>query len=158
MRYSCLILSLLATFTSPGRATPPRELFNGRDFSGWEFITTPDADITTVCKVRPDGVIAAAGTPIGYLTTTAAYQNYQLHVEYRWTDKPGNSGILVHISSGPKDKAWPGIPGSTIDREIDAGGAGQVEGRQARQSPQDLCHHGGGDDAVALGRRCEVFR
>lgn len=82
-------------------------LFNGRDLAGWEFVTVPAVDINTVCQARPDGVIAAVGRPLGFLATTAKHANYRLHAEWRWPGKPGNGGILVHISSGPKDRAWP---------------------------------------------------
>lgn len=90
-----------------GRAAPDTALFNGRDLSGWEFVTSPARDIREVCSVGPDKVIHAAGQPVGFLATTAQHENYRLHVEWRWTDQPGNGGVLVHISSGPKDRAWP---------------------------------------------------
>ncbi len=83
------------------------DLFNGRDFTGWEFVSAPPADIATVCQLRPDGVVAAAGQPTGFLATKAAYENYELHAEWRWPGKPGNGGVLLHIASGPKDRAWP---------------------------------------------------
>ncbi|MGH3421672.1 MAG: 3-keto-disaccharide hydrolase, partial [Streptosporangiaceae bacterium] len=35
------------------------------------------------------------------------YHDFRLHAEWRWPGKPGNGGILVHISSGPKDRVWP---------------------------------------------------
>lgn len=89
-------------------AAEPRALFNGRDLAGWEFTGTPAAaDLAAVCTVRPDGVIAAAGQPIGFVATTMRHSNYRLHAEWRWPGKPGNGGVLVHISSGPKDRAWP---------------------------------------------------
>lgn len=85
------------------------ELLNGHDFTGWELITLPTtpATITAVCHYNRDGSIAVAGQPVCYLATTATYENYTFHAEWRWTEKPGNSGILLHIASGPKDRAWP---------------------------------------------------
>ena len=88
-------------------AAPATALFTGRDLNGWEYVGTPATDIATVCTIRPDGVIAATGTPVGFIATTATYANYSLHAEWRWPGKPGNGGVLVHISSGPKDRAWP---------------------------------------------------
>jgi hypothetical protein len=82
-------------------------LFNGRNLDGWEFVTTPGRDIREVCEVRPDGVVAAQGAPIGFIATASDFENYRLHAEWRWPGKPGNGGVLVHISSGPKDRAWP---------------------------------------------------
>jgi hypothetical protein len=104
----CLV-AVLATLTlaAPAPAAEPRELFDGRDLAGWEFTTNPATAIATVCTVRPDGLIAAAGQPVGFIATTAAYSNYRLHAEWRWPGKPGNSGVLVHISSGPRDRVWP---------------------------------------------------
>jgi hypothetical protein len=83
------------------------DLFNGRDFSGWELQTTPSAAIGDAFRVLPDGVIAAEGKPSGFLATTASYRNYKLHVEWRWTGKPGNGGVLLHISPGTFDRVWP---------------------------------------------------
>jgi hypothetical protein len=101
----CLI-ALLAVATAC--AAEPHELFNGRDLVGWEFTTLPDAKAAAdVCVIRPDGVLAAAGQPVGFLATTASHANYRLHAEWRWPGKPGNGGVLVHISSGPKDRVWP---------------------------------------------------
>lgn len=82
-------------------------LFNEKDFTGWELVATPAATISDVCQITTDGVIKAKGIPIGFLSTTTSYENYRLHAEWRWTGKPGNGGVLVHISSGPKDRAWP---------------------------------------------------
>lgn len=83
------------------------ELFNGRNLGGWEFVATPAMNIAEVCTVLPGGVIAATGQPIGFIATTASYKNYRLQAEWRWPGKPGNGGVLVHISSGPRDRAWP---------------------------------------------------
>lgn len=83
------------------------ELFNGRDFSGWELQTTPAAAIGDVFRVLPGGVIASAGAPSGFLATTGNYRNYRLHVEWRWPGKPGNGGVLLHISPGEFDRVWP---------------------------------------------------
>ena len=107
MRCSSLLLRFIAPLVFAGCAASAAELFNDHDFAGWEFTTTPTTDIKAVCKLLPDGVIAAAGRPIGFIATTASYENYRLHAEWRWSGKPGNGGVLVHISSGPKDRAWP---------------------------------------------------
>ena len=83
------------------------DLFNGRDFSGWELRTSPAASIDSVFSMQPGGVIASAGQPAGFLATLNNYRNYKLHVEWRWSGKPGNGGILLHISDGPMDRVWP---------------------------------------------------
>ncbi len=82
-------------------------MFNGRDFAGWELRTDPAAVIADVFKVLPDGVIESTGKPSGFLATQASYRNYRLHVEWRWTGKPGNGGVLLHVSDGAMDRVWP---------------------------------------------------
>jgi hypothetical protein len=83
------------------------DLFQAPDFAGWELVTTPAAALADVVTMRPDGVIAVAGKPSGYFATTANYRNYRMHAEWRWSGKPGNAGILLHISPGPMDGVWP---------------------------------------------------
>jgi hypothetical protein len=108
MRYPVTLLCVLGLLAA-GRAAPVAvELFNGQDLAGWEYVTLPTAmDIGQVCTLKPDGVIVVAGKPVGFLATTASYHNYRLHAEWRWPGPTGNSGVLVHISSGPKDRVWP---------------------------------------------------
>jgi hypothetical protein len=83
------------------------DLFNGRDFAGWELVAGPAATLADTVSLRPDGVIAVTGKPAGFFATTASYRNYRMHAEWRWSGKPGNGGILLHISAGPMDGVWP---------------------------------------------------
>ena len=80
-------------------------LWNGKDFAGWKlFVPKEDVDVRDVWSIR-DGVIHCKGKPHGYMRTEADYSEYKLHVEWRWAEKPTNSGVLLHMS-GP-DKVWP---------------------------------------------------
>ncbi len=83
------------------------DLFNGRDFEGWELLAGKDMPPEGAFTALAGGIIASSGQPAGFLATTASYRNYRLHVEWRWPGKPGNSGILLHISPGPMDRVWP---------------------------------------------------
>jgi hypothetical protein len=94
-------------FSVAAQCAGAADLFNGRDFDGWTLQTTPAASIADTFRMLPDGVIAAAGKPSGFLATTGDYRNYTLHVEWRWTGKPGNGGVLLHISPGTFDRVWP---------------------------------------------------
>jgi len=107
MRFLNPPLCCLALSISLVSSVSAADLFSAPDFDGWELVATPAADLHEVCKFLPDGVIAAKGLPVGFLSTIASYENYRLHAEWRWSGKPGNGGVLVHISSGPKDRAWP---------------------------------------------------
>jgi hypothetical protein len=91
------------------------DLFNGKNLEGWTYVAAGQpADISTVCQVR-DGVIAvtvATGRATGYLVLPEVRENYQLHVEWRWTSSnvtgSTNSGVLLHISPGALQQGiWP---------------------------------------------------
>jgi hypothetical protein len=108
MRHLNLAASVLIFSAAVCAAAPATDLWNGRDLAGWALVTNPAVDIATVCHATPDGVLAAAGRPTGYLLAApGTYANFKLHVEWRWSETPGNGGILVHIASGPKDRQWP---------------------------------------------------
>lgn len=89
------------------------ELFNGNDLAGWEIVTLPaaPAEAAPSWHYASSGVLTITGKPISYLATTASHQNYRLHVEWRWpaaAAKNSNSGILLHIATGPTNStAWP---------------------------------------------------
>jgi len=78
-----------------------RQLFNGKDLSGWH-IDVPDMDNDASVKspflVR-DGMLVSLGTPGGHIITDQVFQDYRLEVEYRFAGTPGNCGILVHAST-----------------------------------------------------------
>lgn len=97
----------VAILTLCAQTAGAEDLFNGRDFSGWELKTKPEATIAEAFQVLPNGVIASTGKPPGFLATLRDYRNYKLHVEWRWTGKPGNGGVLLHISPGEFDRVWP---------------------------------------------------
>lgn len=116
---SCLaLLAVLA-----GASTVPaadkedegfKELFNGKDFTGWKMILRDEkADPTKTFSVK-DGIIVVTGTPNGYFHTDKSYKNYVLRFDWKFKrpeglkddkDFKGNSGCLVHIQE--PHKVWP---------------------------------------------------
>ncbi|MCS0583163.1 DUF1080 domain-containing protein [Massilia pinisoli] len=88
-----------------GCATPQPRADGG--LGALDIVTAPAAALDTVWQARPDGVIGVAGKPSGFIVTRDVYTDYRLHVEWRWTGKPGNGGVLLHVASGPKDGVWP---------------------------------------------------
>lgn len=92
-------------------ASVPVDLFNGRDLTGWELAAAPATDIAAVCHAADGGVLAVSGTPEGCLLAAGSYENYQLHVEYRWPAAAARNsagGVLVHVAPGPADgNPWP---------------------------------------------------
>ncbi len=114
--YNCVIPPKENTLAAPIRAgemiyathaeeRSPQAMAAG--LAAWEFVTDPPVAIGQVCAVHADGVLAVTGSPVGYLATVASHRDYRVHAEWRWTGAPGNSGLLLHISSGPKDRQWP---------------------------------------------------
>ncbi len=101
------IIGLLGAISPAQEAKEPEkvELFNGKDFEGWKlFIPDETVDPKTVWEAR-DGVIHCKGEPNGYMRTVEEYENYRISFEWRWTERPGNSGFLMHIQG--EDKVWP---------------------------------------------------
>ena len=75
---------------------PVSQPFNGKDLSNWTiFIPDTTADPNEVFRVE-DGIIKVSGLPFGYIRTKESYSDYKLHLEWRWTDAPKNSGVLLH--------------------------------------------------------------
>ena len=99
----CLIGITIGLFVS-GCASGT-SLFNERNLDNWKpYLGNSDVDPATVWSVQ-DGVLRCEGKPSGYIRTTEDYSNYKLHVEWRWPEKPSNSGVLLHMSE--PDKIWP---------------------------------------------------
>lgn len=67
-----------------------RELFNGKDLSGWVNVNTA-ADTWTV----RDGLLVCKGRPIGVMRSEKQYENFILHIEWRHMEAGGNSGVFV---------------------------------------------------------------
>ncbi len=87
-----------------GCASQRVELFNGKNLDGWRAFT-PDGIAPEAIWSVNDGVLQCKGQPHGYLRTVDEYRNYTLFVQWRWTDKPTNSGVLLHTTG--EDKIWP---------------------------------------------------
>jgi len=101
--------SVAANSEKPVPVTKLVDLFNGKDLSGWSyFVKGQPTDITSAVQIKEGGVLSVSNKPSGYIVVDPARENYQLHVEYRWTNPnpPANtnSGVLLHISPGALDK------------------------------------------------------
>jgi len=91
---------LLVVASSSLHAAEPIALFNGKNLDGWHA-DVPAADgkenKNPSFTVR-DGLLVSLGRPGGHLITDDEYSDYELTVEYRFSDKPGNCGVLIHAS------------------------------------------------------------
>lgn len=122
-----LALFLTAVFSASAQPvetaitpTTKIQLFNGKDFFGWTFVSKdtnkPAASIWSVTN----GVIACQGRPNGYARTLQTYRDYRLHVEWRFPSGPGNSGVFLHVN--PPDKVWP----DCFEAQLLSGSAGEI--------------------------------
>jgi len=113
------ICLLLATAAMPlAHAGKKIDLFNGKDFTGWKlFLPDENVDPSRVWTAKK-GVIHCTGQPAGYIRTEEEYENYRLSLQWRWPDKGGNSGLLLHIVG--EDKVWP----KSVESQLQARNAG----------------------------------
>lgn len=100
-----LLLSLACT-----KSPQPVALFNGADMHNWEIHLKEPAE--GVWSVR-DGNLYTTGNPWGYIATRDSYEDYKLHVEWRWipglpfTAKRENSGVFLHTNTEHAAADWP---------------------------------------------------
>ena len=96
---ACGALALLCG-TGRARASEPppqfRDLFNGKDLSGWVNVNTAK-DTWTV----RDGLLICSGRPTGVLRTEKQYENFILQIEWMHMKPGGNSGCFVWSNAAP---------------------------------------------------------
>ena len=82
-----------------GRPVPRfRDLFNGKDLSGWINVNTDD----DTWSVR-DGLLVCSGRPIGVMRSEKQYENFVLHIEWRHMEPGGNSGVFIWSNARPRE-------------------------------------------------------
>jgi len=88
----CIAVVLLCVGSRAPAAEFPqfRELFNGKNLSGWVNVNT-DEDTWTV----RDGMLVCSGHPIGVMRTEKQYENFVLYIEWMHMEAGGNSGVFV---------------------------------------------------------------
>jgi len=93
-------------------------LWNGKDFTGWKrFLPEASKNVDQTWSIE-SGLLRCTGKPAGYMRTETPYADYHLHVEWRWPEKPGNNGVLVHMSG--QDVVWP----RSLECQLASGNAG----------------------------------
>ncbi|MEQ1751293.1 MAG: DUF1080 domain-containing protein [Prosthecobacter sp.] len=102
-----LILSaavlLFTTRTQSEDAAVFRDLFNGKDLTGWVDVNTSKETWSV-----KDGLLVCKGLPIGVMRSEKQYENFILHIEWKHTQAGGNSGVFVWSEgSTPPDRPLP---------------------------------------------------
>ena len=103
----------LAVSALAGAGAPPpaaaqsapgfRDLFNGRDLSGWIDVNT-GPDTWSVAG----GELVCRGLPIGVMRSDRQYENFILHIEWMHTEPGGNSGVFIWSDARPGPNRLPG--------------------------------------------------
>ena len=93
---AALLLTTGGSRVAGGPAPEFRDLFNGKDLTGWVNVNTDEKTWT----VR-DGVLVCSGHPIGVMRTDREYENFVLHIEWMHIEPGGNSGVFAWSSAQP---------------------------------------------------------
>ena len=95
-------------------------LFDGRSLSGWIAYAADDSVPAEDQWSALNGVLRTPGVPRGYLQSRSWYRDYELSLEWRWPEAPGNSGVLVHVSAPRIFGVWP----RSLEVQLQSGEAG----------------------------------
>jgi hypothetical protein len=91
---------LFASYAGAQTPTQFRDLFNGKDLTGWVNVNTaPDT-----WKVK-DGLLICSGHPIGVMRTDRQYENFILHIEWKHIEPGGNSGVFAWSNANPNPES-----------------------------------------------------
>ncbi|MDR1897428.1 MAG: DUF1080 domain-containing protein [Prevotellaceae bacterium] len=110
---------ILFCFVDEAKAQQVEHLFNGKDLSNWNFVVDKNSVPANEVFSVKDSVIHIKGT-LGYMYTKKKYDNYVLHVEWRWPKEATNSGIFLLIED-PKNPFPNGI-----ECQLGAGNVGDL--------------------------------
>lgn len=95
----CALIGGVAAMMRGGPVPEFRDLFNGKDLTGWINVNTaPDT-----WKVK-DGLLICSGHPIGVMRSDRQYENFILHIEWKHIEPGGNSGVFVWSGARPGEK------------------------------------------------------
>jgi len=123
MKIRITLFATMAAALAVGSLATAKPIFNGKDLTGWKT-DVPSADKDP--KIKPsfivrDGKLVSLGTPQGHLITESSHENYRLTLEYRFTGKPGNCGVLVHSST---PRVLYGMFPKSLEVQMQSGNAG----------------------------------
>lgn len=114
-----ILINLMVFFTVVAFAQEKKDLFNGKNLDGWKMIMSDDSVEPSSVFTAENGVIKISGTSNAYLRTEKVFTNYQLHLEWRWAEKPTNSGVLLHVNGY---EFWP----NCIEAQLQHPNAGDI--------------------------------
>lgn len=97
-----VFLLLIAGISLQAQSSKPRDLFNGKDLTGWKIYGTEKWYVDKgelVCESGPD-------KQYGYFATEEEFKDFELTLEFK-QESNGNSGVFFHCSiEGTKVAGW----------------------------------------------------
>lgn len=103
IRFALLVITLLPCLSSQAEEIADlagRDLFNGKDLTGWiDVNTSPET-----WSVR-DGLLVCTGLPIGVMRSEKQYENFILEIEWRHMEPGGNSGIFLWCDAVAQERS-----------------------------------------------------
>lgn len=94
------LLVILSAHRAASEPVPQwRDLFNGKDLTGWVNVNT-DPDTWYV----ENGELICKGKPIGVMRSDRQYENFLLHIEWMHTEPGGNSGVFAWSDANPNPR------------------------------------------------------
>ena len=117
-----LLFPLLLATTALADDVPQwRDLFNGKDLTGWVDVNT-SKDTWSV----KDGLLVCKGLPTGVMRSEKQYENFILHIEWKHTQAGGNSGVFVWATPASIEKLTaagkPGLPDGIVVQDLNGDG------------------------------------
>ncbi|MCE9603624.1 MAG: DUF1080 domain-containing protein [Planctomycetia bacterium] len=88
--FVCLALLCGSSVAKADELLPWRDLFNGKDLTGWVDVNTSPETWSV-----KDGLLVCKGLPIGVMRSDKQYENFLLNVEWRHMQAGGNSGVFA---------------------------------------------------------------
>lgn len=104
-RPSYVILLLLSAWSGQSLQAQElafRDLFNGKDLTGWIDVNTSPQTWSV-----KDGLLICTGQPIGVMRTDRQYENFIIEVEWRHMEPGGNSGMFLWSDAKPEGNRLP---------------------------------------------------
>jgi hypothetical protein len=115
---------LLASVASQTLADDPSTetvaLFNGHDLDGLHIYVNDNSTSPSEAWTIEDSMLRCTGIGRGYARTTSAFADYRLHLEWRWPNGPGNSGVMLNLVG--QDMLWP----KSFESQLASGRAGDM--------------------------------
>ena len=111
---------LISCTSQEEKSAAPIDLLAGNSLDQWGYVSEDSMfSIEKIWHIN-NSILFCNGAVKGYIYTKKEYSDYKLTFEWRWSNGPGNSGVLLHIVH--PDSVWP----ACIQAQLKADNAGDL--------------------------------